>query len=154
MIMKRRLNAFAAAPGLMQQWLDFGNAIHKSGLDDSLMEVVKIRAARSMAAPCACTCTQPTPGNKARRKSASIYSTPGANRRCTPRASGPHWPGPKLSRWSPRRARPTRSTKNSERALHGAGTGESHALIVAINGWNRLNVGFRTVHPVAESQAA
>ena len=27
-------------------------------------------------------------------------------------------------------------------------------LIVAINGWNRLNVGFRTVHPVAESQAA
>ena len=46
MIMKRRLNAFAAAPGLMQQWLDFGNAIHKSGLDDSLMELVKIRASQ------------------------------------------------------------------------------------------------------------
>src|SRR5215468_1900746 len=46
MIMKRRLNAFAAAPGLMQQWLDFGNAIHKSGLDASLMELVKIRASQ------------------------------------------------------------------------------------------------------------
>ena len=27
-------------------------------------------------------------------------------------------------------------------------------LIVAINGWNRINVGFRVVHPVAERKAA
>jgi len=27
-------------------------------------------------------------------------------------------------------------------------------LIVGINGWNRINVGFRTAHPVAERQAA
>jgi len=27
-------------------------------------------------------------------------------------------------------------------------------LIVAINGWNRIQVGFRAVHPVHERQAA
>src|SRR5258708_7252045 len=27
-------------------------------------------------------------------------------------------------------------------------------LIVAINGWNRIQVGFRAVHPVAQRQAA
>jgi hypothetical protein len=27
-------------------------------------------------------------------------------------------------------------------------------LIVAINGWNRINVAFRSVHPVAERQVA
>ncbi len=27
-------------------------------------------------------------------------------------------------------------------------------LIVAINGWNRIQVGFRAVHPVEEGQAA
>jgi hypothetical protein len=27
-------------------------------------------------------------------------------------------------------------------------------LVVAINGWNRINVGFRTVHPLAWRSAA
>ena len=27
-------------------------------------------------------------------------------------------------------------------------------MIVAINGWNRINVGFRAVHPAGERQAA
>jgi alkylhydroperoxidase family enzyme len=27
-------------------------------------------------------------------------------------------------------------------------------LIVAINGWNRIQVGFRAVHPVGQRQAA
>jgi alkylhydroperoxidase family enzyme len=27
-------------------------------------------------------------------------------------------------------------------------------LIVSINGWNRINVAFRTVHPVKEHKAA
>jgi alkylhydroperoxidase family enzyme len=27
-------------------------------------------------------------------------------------------------------------------------------LIVAINGWNRIQIGFRAVHPVGERQAA
>jgi hypothetical protein len=38
MIMTPRLNPFAAAPALMQLWLDLGNAIPRSGLDERLME--------------------------------------------------------------------------------------------------------------------
>jgi hypothetical protein len=33
-------------------------------------------------------------------------------------------------------------------------SGLEDSLIVAINGWNRLQVGFRGVHPVEERQAA
>jgi AhpD family alkylhydroperoxidase len=34
----------AAAPALMQSWLDFGKDVLRRGLEDSLMELVKIRA--------------------------------------------------------------------------------------------------------------
>ena len=40
--MTPRLNPFAAAPALMQSWLDFGKGILQSGLEDSLMELVKL----------------------------------------------------------------------------------------------------------------
>jgi AhpD family alkylhydroperoxidase len=45
-VMTPRLNPFAVAPALMQAWLDFGNGVLKSGLEDSLMELVKIRASQ------------------------------------------------------------------------------------------------------------
>jgi AhpD family alkylhydroperoxidase len=41
-----RLNAFAVAPALMKSWLDFGHGLLKSGLEESLMELVKIRASQ------------------------------------------------------------------------------------------------------------
>ncbi len=44
--MTPRLNPFAAAPAPMQSWLDFGKGILQSGLEDSLMELVKIRASQ------------------------------------------------------------------------------------------------------------
>jgi AhpD family alkylhydroperoxidase len=48
--MTPRLNPFAAAPAAMQAWLDFGKGIlhsgARNGLEDSLMELVKIRASQ------------------------------------------------------------------------------------------------------------
>jgi AhpD family alkylhydroperoxidase len=44
--MTARLNPFGAAPAAMQAWLDFGNGVLKSGLEESLMELVKIRASQ------------------------------------------------------------------------------------------------------------
>ena len=41
-----RLNPFAAAPAQMQSWLEFGRGILESGLEKSLMELVKIRASQ------------------------------------------------------------------------------------------------------------
>jgi AhpD family alkylhydroperoxidase len=46
MMMTPRLNAFAVAPALMKSWLDFGHGLLKSGLEESLMELVKIRASQ------------------------------------------------------------------------------------------------------------
>src|SRR5882762_1865106 len=46
MIMTPRLNPFAAAPAPMKSWLDWSTGIQKSGLEDSLIELVKIRASQ------------------------------------------------------------------------------------------------------------
>jgi AhpD family alkylhydroperoxidase len=46
MVMTPRLNPFAAAPVPMQAWLAFGKGILESGLEKSLMELVKIRASQ------------------------------------------------------------------------------------------------------------
>jgi hypothetical protein len=43
-IMTPRLNTSAAAPAPMKSWLDWSTGILQSGLEDSLMELVKIRA--------------------------------------------------------------------------------------------------------------
>ena len=42
--MTPRLNPFAAAPAPMQKWLDFGKGALQTGLEESLMELVEIRA--------------------------------------------------------------------------------------------------------------
>jgi AhpD family alkylhydroperoxidase len=45
--MTPRLNPFAAAPALMQSWLEYGQGlIASSGLETSLVELVKIRASQ------------------------------------------------------------------------------------------------------------
>lgn len=44
--MEPRLNYYAAAPALMKQFLDFSNQVYGSGLEKSLLELVKIRASQ------------------------------------------------------------------------------------------------------------
>jgi AhpD family alkylhydroperoxidase len=44
--MEARLNHFAAAPALMKQFLDLSNQVYESGLEKSLLELVKIRASQ------------------------------------------------------------------------------------------------------------
>ena len=44
--MTPRLNSFAAAPAPMKAWLDYSQTTLKNGLEESLMELVKIRASQ------------------------------------------------------------------------------------------------------------
>jgi AhpD family alkylhydroperoxidase len=44
--MELRLNPYAAAPAELKQYLDYSNAVHASGLEHSLIELVKIRASQ------------------------------------------------------------------------------------------------------------
>lgn len=152
--MKPRLNPFTAAPAEMKAWLDWGQDPVPGGLEGSLMELVKIRA--SQINGCAYCLHMHTA--EARQKGETeerLYL---------------------LSAWreSPLFSERERAalawtealTKVAEApvadevydALEAQFSKEEQVkltlLIVAINGWNRINVGFRTVHPMAWRSAA
>jgi AhpD family alkylhydroperoxidase len=152
--MTPRLNPFAAAPASMQAWLDFGQAILKCGLEDSLMELVKIRA--SQINGCArCLHMHTAEARKRGETEERLYL---------------------LDAWreSPLYSERERAALAWTEVL--TLVAETHApdddyaalqaqfseaeqvtltlLIVAINGWNRIQVGFRAVHPVEKRQAA
>lgn len=44
--MESRLNPYADAPAQLKQFLDYSNAVHASGLEPDLLELVKIRASQ------------------------------------------------------------------------------------------------------------
>lgn len=44
--MQPRPNPYAAAPALLKQYYDYSNSVHESGLEHSLIELVKIRASQ------------------------------------------------------------------------------------------------------------
>lgn len=44
--MQPRINPYAVAPARMKQFLDYSGTVHESGLEHSLIELVKIRASQ------------------------------------------------------------------------------------------------------------
>jgi AhpD family alkylhydroperoxidase len=44
--MEPRINPYADAPALLKQFLDFSNSVEGSGLDHTLLELVKVRASQ------------------------------------------------------------------------------------------------------------
>jgi AhpD family alkylhydroperoxidase len=44
--MTARTNPYAAAPALLKAWLDFSTLVAQSGLEESLLELVKLRASQ------------------------------------------------------------------------------------------------------------
>ena len=146
--MTPRLNPFTAAPGLMKSWLEFGRSMNQSAeLVESLMELVKIRASQINA--CAfCLHMHTADARKLGETEMRLYL---------------------LDAWreSPLYSARERSALAWTEAL--TLVAETHApdevyqelqqhfteaervaltlLIVTINGWNRIQVGFRAVHP-------
>jgi AhpD family alkylhydroperoxidase len=154
MIMTPRLNPFAAAPAPMKSWLDFGKGILQSGLEDSLMELVKIRA--SQINGCAFCLHMHTRDARARGETEERLYLLDA------------WRESPLYSERERAAlgwtealtlvSETHAPDHIYQALQAQFTEEEQVtltlLIVAINGWNRIQVGFRGVHPVGSRQAA
>jgi AhpD family alkylhydroperoxidase len=154
MSMTPRLNPFAAAPAAMRSWLEFGKDILQGGLEDSLMELVKIRASQING----CAFCLHMHSAEARRKGEAeerLYlldawrESPLYSER--ERAA---------LAWTEAltRVAETGAPDAAYQALQAQFSEEEQVrltlLIVAINGWNRIQVGFRAVHPVAERQAA
>jgi len=152
--MTPRLNPFAAAPVPMQAWLAFGKGILESGLEKSLMELVKIRA--SQINGCAfCLHMHTADARKHGETEERLYLLDA-------------WRESPLYSERERAAlawtealtlvSQTQAPDDVYRALQAQFTEEEQVrltlLIVAINGWNRIQVGFRAVHPTSERQAA
>ena len=152
--MTPRLNPFAAAPVPMQNWLDFGKGILESGLEKSLMELVKIRA--SQINGCAfCLHMHTAAARKLGESEQRLYLLDA-------------WRESPLYGERERTAlgwtealtllSESRAPDDAYRALEQHFTPEEQVtltlLIVAINGWNRIQVGFRGVHPISGQEAA
>ena len=152
--MTPRLNPFAAAPAPMQSWLDFGKNILQSGLENSLMELVKIRA--SQINGCAvCLHMHTASARKQGEAEERLYLLNA-------------WRESSLYNERERAAlawtealtllSETHAPDNMYQALQAHFTAEEQVtltlLIVAINGWNRIQVGFRAAHPVDQRKAA
>jgi AhpD family alkylhydroperoxidase len=154
MIMTPRLNPFAAAPAPMKSWLDWSTSIPTSGLENSLMELVKIRA--SQINGCArCLHMHTADARKHGETEERLYLLDA-------------WRESPLYSERERAAlawtealtlvSETHAPDDVYRAMQAQFTEEEQVtltlLIVAINGWNRIQVGFRAVHPVQQRQAA
>jgi AhpD family alkylhydroperoxidase len=152
--MKTRLNPFAAAPAPMQALLDFGKTILNAGLEQSLMELVEIRA--SQINGCArCLHMHTASARQHGETEERLYLLDA-------------WRESPLYSERERAALAwtealtllpqTRAPDDIYQALQAQFSDQEQVtltlLIVAINGWNRVQVGFRAVHPVDRRQAA
>jgi AhpD family alkylhydroperoxidase len=152
--MTPRLNPFAAAPASMQAWLAYSTGIPASGLEPALMELVKMRASQING----CGYCLHMHATEARQKGESeerLYLLDA-------------WRESPLYSARERAAlawtealtlvSETRAPDDAYRAVAEQFSQEEQValtlLIVAINGWNRINVGFRAVHAVTKRKAA
>jgi AhpD family alkylhydroperoxidase len=152
--MQPRLNAFAAAPAPMKAWLDWSQEHLKSGLEPSLMELVKIRA--SQINGCGyCLHMHTAEARKKGETEERLYlldawrESPLYNER--ERAA---------LAWTEALTRVAQAPVDDAvyDALRAQFSEEEQVkltlLVVAINGWNRIQVGFRAIHPVKQRDAA
>jgi AhpD family alkylhydroperoxidase len=154
MMMTPRLNAFAAAPAPMKSWRDFSLDLLQTGLEESLMDLVEIRA--SQINGCAVCLDMHTAAARKRGES---------EQRLYPLDA---WRDSPLYSDHERAALAwtevltllpqTRAPDDVYQALKAQFSEEEQVkltlLIVAINGWNRINAGFRAVHPIEQRRAA
>jgi len=152
--MKPRLNPFAAAPAAMKAWLDYGQGLLAGGLEQSLMELVKIRA--SQINGCAhCLDMHTADARKNGETEQRIYlldawrESPLYSER---ERAALEWT--EALTLLPQ----THAPDEAYRALQAQFSPEEQVkltlLIVTINGWNRIQVGFRATHPVERREAA
>src|SRR5712675_1419343 len=152
--MKPRLNPYRAAPALMQAMATLETTVAGAGLDGTLVELVKIRA--SQINGCArCLHMHTADARKHGETEERLYLLDA-------------WRESPLYSERERAAlawtealtlvSQTHAPDDVYHAVQAQFTEEEQVtltlLIVAINGWIRIQVGFRAVHPVGQRQAA
>jgi alkylhydroperoxidase family enzyme len=148
--MTPRLNPFTASPAAMQPWIDLGKTIQNDGLEPLLKELVMMRTSQINGCASASTITHPMPAGMARPRNGCIFSARGASPRFIPTASGQRSALTLVSE--------THAPDDAYEVLRRHFTEEEQVkltlLIGLVNAWNRINIGFRAVHPAEEKKAA
>ena len=152
--MTPRLNPFAAAAAPMQKWLDFSKGILQTGLEESLMELIEIRA--SQINGCAACLHMHTAAARKRGESEERLYLLDAWR------ESPLYSARERAALAWTEAltlvSETHAPDEAYQALQAQFSPEEQValtlLIVTINGWNRVQIGFRGVHPVKTREAA
>ena len=153
--MKPRVNSFAAAPALMQAWLNFGKDVLQSGLEDSLMELVKIRASQINGCA-ACLQMHTAAARKQGETEERLYLLDAWR-------ESPIYSARERAALAWTEAltliSQTHAPDDVYQAVQSQFSEEEQVklslLIVAINGWNRVQIGFRAVPQVTtEGKAA
>lgn len=152
--MKPRLEYFPKAPELMKAQLALNKAVEESGLEHSLLHLIKLRASQING----CSYCVDMHAHEARADGESeqrLYLVAA-------------WKEPPL--FSERERAAFAWTEAVTQILHGGVPDELYALarkqfseedlvkltmaVAVINTWNRLSVSFHTIHPVRKAEAA
>ncbi|HZZ62505.1 MAG TPA: carboxymuconolactone decarboxylase family protein [Roseiarcus sp.] len=152
--MTPRLNPFTAAPAPMKAWLEFSQGLEKGGLEERLTDLVKIRA--SQINGCAYCLNMHTADARNRGETEQRLYLLDAWR------ESPLYSDRERAAlaWTEAltRLRDVGAPDDVYAAVKAQFTDEEAVAltlaIVVINGWNRINVGFRAVHPHEERRAA
>jgi len=153
MTMTPRLNPFDAAPEIMQAMLDLEQAVRNSGLEDSLIELVKIRA--SQINGCAYCIHMHTRDARARGESEERVYLLDAWRESPLYSERER----AVLAWTEALTlvASTHAPDSDWQALQAHFSEAEQAkltlLIATINAWNRIAIGLRSVHPVAADAA-
>ena len=92
--MQQRIDAMKVGPGAYKAMAGLQTYVDQSGLERSLLELVKIRTSQiNGCAYCLVMHTNEAAQASARPRSGCTCSTPGARRRCSPSASARRSPG-------------------------------------------------------------
>jgi AhpD family alkylhydroperoxidase len=154
MLMTPRLNPFAAAPAAMKSWRDYGLSVLETGLEESLMDLVEIRA--SQINGCALCLDMHTAAARKRGETEQRLFLIDAWR------DSPLYSDRERAAlaWTEALTRLPElgAPEDVYQAVRAQFSEEEQVkltlLIVAINGWNRINVGFRAVHAIEQRRAA
>lgn len=152
--MTPRINVFTTAPDAIKAMMGLEAYVRSSGLQPSLIELVKIRASQMNG--CAFCLDMHARDARAQGESEQRLHLLSAWR------ESPLYSDSERAAlaWTEAMTRlpdtgvPDAIYDELTRHFSEAEIVRLSMLIVAINGWNRLNVGLRTVHPVAERSAA
>ena len=152
--MTPRVNLVTTAPGALQTWFEFGNSTLRSGLEESLMELVKIRASQiNGCAGCLYMHTAAARKNGESEERIYLLNAWRESSLYTDRERAALEWTETLTLVADRRA-----PDDVYERLKAQFTNEEQVkltlLIVAINGWNRLQIGFGGTHPASERKVA